>query len=72
MDSKILDFQVYPLLAEIGDIKRFDAHHALVKYAGLVWKQYPSGEFELGIPVECSRGDRCFLHFPVCRYRRIG
>ena len=34
------------LLAEIGDIKRFDDHHALAKYAGLVWTQYQSGEFE--------------------------
>lgn len=34
------------LLSEIGDIKRFDDHHALAKYAGLVWSQYQSGEYE--------------------------
>ncbi|MCO7127350.1 transposase [Sporolactobacillus shoreicorticis] len=34
------------LLAEIGDIKRFNSHHALVKYASLVWSQYQSGEYE--------------------------
>ena len=27
------------LLIEIGDINRFDDHHALAKYAGLVWTQ---------------------------------
>lgn len=32
------------IIAEIGDIKRFDSHNALAKYAGLVWNQ--SGEFE--------------------------
>ena len=34
------------LIAEIGDIHRFDDHHALAKYAGLVWTQYQSGEYE--------------------------
>lgn len=34
------------LIAEIGDIHRFDDHHALAKYAGLIWTQYQSGEYE--------------------------
>lgn len=34
------------LIAEIGDIKRFKNHHALAKYAGLVWNQHQSGEYE--------------------------
>lgn len=34
------------LIAEIGDITRFRNHHALAKYAGLVWTQSQSGEFE--------------------------
>lgn len=34
------------LIAEIGDIKRFKNHHALAKYAGLVWNQIQSGEYE--------------------------
>ncbi len=34
------------IIAEIGDIKRFDNHNALAKYAGLVWNQRQSGEFE--------------------------
>lgn len=34
------------IIAEIGDIKRFRNHNALAKYAGLVWNQYQSGEYE--------------------------
>ncbi|MDQ0217402.1 pyridoxal/pyridoxine/pyridoxamine kinase [Peribacillus cavernae] len=34
------------LIAEIGDSKRFKDHHALAKYAGLVWSQNQSGEYE--------------------------
>ena len=34
------------IIAEIGDIKRFDNHNALAKYAGLTWNQHQSGEFE--------------------------
>ncbi|XJZ27743.1 IS110 family transposase [Bacillota bacterium Lsc_1132] len=34
------------LIAEIGDIRRFKNHHSLAKYAGLVWNQYQSGEYE--------------------------
>jgi len=34
------------IIAELGDIARFDNHNSLAKYAGLVWSQYQSGEFE--------------------------
>lgn len=34
------------IIAEIGNIKRFDNDAALAKFAGLVWSQYQSGEFE--------------------------
>lgn len=34
------------IIAEIGDISRFKDHNSLAKYAGLVWSQYQSGEFE--------------------------
>jgi len=33
------------ILAEIGDINRFDNQAALAKYAGLVWKEHQSGNF---------------------------
>jgi len=32
------------LLSEVVDIKRFDNHHALAKYAELVKSQYQSGD----------------------------
>lgn len=34
------------IIAEIGDVSRFKHHNALAKYAGLVWDQSQSGEFE--------------------------
>ena len=34
------------IIAEIGNIKRFDTDAALAKFAGLTWSQYQSGEFE--------------------------
>jgi len=34
------------MLAEIGDINRFQSHASVAKYAGLVWKQHQSGQFE--------------------------
>lgn len=33
------------LVAEIGDVSRFDNEAALAKYAGLVWNKYQSGNF---------------------------
>ena len=35
------------LIAEIGDIHRFDNEKALAKYAGLTWRKRQSGEFEV-------------------------
>ena len=34
------------IIAEIGDIHRFDSNAAVAKYAGLVWTQNQSGDFE--------------------------
>lgn len=34
------------IIAEIGDINRFKNDDALAKFAGLVWSQYQSGNFE--------------------------
>lgn len=34
------------ILAEIGDINRFSNQASLAKYAGLVWSQHQSGDFE--------------------------
>lgn len=34
------------IIAEIGDIRRFESHASVAKYAGLVWTQHQSGDFE--------------------------
>ena len=34
------------IIAEIGNINRFQSHASVAKYAGLVWKQHQSGQFE--------------------------
>lgn len=34
------------IIAEIGDIHRFESQASVAKYAGLVWNQYQSGDFE--------------------------
>lgn len=34
------------ILAEIADIRRFNNHAALAKYAGITWSRYQSGGFE--------------------------
>jgi transposase len=44
--KRIGDVFAAGLMAKIGDVKRFKDHHALAKYAGLVWNQHQSGEYE--------------------------
>jgi transposase len=34
------------IIAEIGDINRFQSHASVAKYAGLVWNKNQSGDFE--------------------------
>lgn len=34
------------IIAEIGDIRRFESQASVAKYAGLVWTQHQSGNFE--------------------------
>ena len=34
------------IIAEIGDIHRFESQASVAKYAGLVWSQHQSGDFE--------------------------
>ena len=34
------------IIAEIGDINRFESQASVAKYAGLVWSQHQSGDFE--------------------------
>ena len=34
------------IISEIGDINRFQSHASVAKFAGLVWSQHQSGDFE--------------------------
>lgn len=53
------------IMAEIGDINRFDNQAALAKYAGLAWKQYQSGGFEAEVTRLIPSGNR-FLKYYLC------
>ena len=53
------------ILAEIGDINRFDNHAALAKYAGLAWTQHQSGTFVAQNTRLIKSGNR-FLKYYLC------
>ena len=53
------------IIAEIGNINRFDNQAALAKYAGLVWKQHQSGGFESENTHLIHSGNR-ILNYYLC------
>ena len=53
------------IMAEIGDINRFENHAQLAKYAGLAWKQHQSGGFEAQTTRLIHSGNR-FLKYYLC------
>ena len=53
------------IIAEIGDINRFDNQAALAKYAGLAWRQHQSGDFEAQTTRQIKTGNR-FLKYYLC------
>lgn len=53
------------IIAEIGDINRFDGQAALAKYAGLAWRQHQSGDFEAQTTRQIKTGNR-FLKYYLC------
>mgnify|MGYP004446455483 CR=1 FL=1 len=53
------------IMAEIGDINRFENQAALAKYAGLAWKQHQSGGFEAETTRFIPSGNR-FLKYHLC------
>ncbi len=53
------------IMAEIGDINRFDNQAQLAKYAGLAWTQHQSGNFEAQITKLIKSGNR-FLRYYLC------
>jgi len=50
------------IIAEIGDIRRFQSHAAVAKFAGLVWSQHQSGNFEAESSHLIKSGNR-FLRY---------
>lgn len=53
------------ILAEIGDIERFDDQAALAKYAGLTWHKHQSGSFEAEDTKRIRSGNRFFRYYLV-------
>lgn len=53
------------IIAEIGDINRFDNHNALAKYAGLVWNKHQSGEFEADDTKRMHTGNKYLRYYLV-------
>lgn len=53
------------IIAEIGDIKRFDNHNALAKYAGLAWDKYQSGDFEAEDTKRMNTGNKYLRYYLV-------
>ena len=53
------------IMAEIGDINRFENPAQLAKYAGLAWTQYQSGNFEAETTRLIRSGNR-FLKYYLC------
>ena len=53
------------IIAEIGDINRFDRQAGLAKYAGLAWTQHQSGQFEAQNTRLIKSGNR-FLKYYLC------
>lgn len=53
------------ILAEIGGIERFDDHNDLAKYAGLVWSQYQSGEFQADETSRMRTGNKYLRYYLV-------
>lgn len=53
------------IIAEIGDINRFNSHAAVAKYAGLVWSQHQSGLFKAQNTHLIRSGNR-YLRYYLC------
>jgi transposase len=53
------------IIAEIGEIKRFNNHNALAKYAGLAWNKYQSGEFEAEDTKRMRTGNKYLRYYLI-------
>lgn len=53
------------ILAEIGDIHRFNDQAAVAKYAGLTWRKHQSGDFEAEDTKRIKSGNRFLRYYLV-------
>jgi transposase len=53
------------LIAELGDITRFDDHGAIAQYAGLTWETYQSGGFTADDTALTKRGNSYLRYYLV-------
>jgi transposase len=53
------------IIAEVGDINRFEGQAQLAKYAGLAWRQYQSGLFEAQNTRLIKSGNRFLKYYLV-------
>jgi transposase len=51
------------IIAEIGDINRFESQASVAKYAGLVWTQHQSGDFEAQHTKLIKSGNRYLRYY---------
>ena len=51
------------IIAEIGDVHRFQSHASVAKYAGLVWTQHQSGDFEAQHTKLIKSGNRYLRYY---------
>ena len=51
------------IIAEIGDIQRFNSQASVAKFAGLVWTQHQSGEFEAEYSRMIKSGNRYLRYY---------
>ena len=51
------------IIAEIGDIHRFNSQASVAKFAGLVWTQHQSGEFEAEHSQMIKSGNRYLRYY---------
>lgn len=59
------------IIAEIGDIRRFDSHKALAKYAGLVWNEHQSGSWKAQHTPRIKSGNKYLRYYLVEAANRI-
>jgi len=53
------------LIAELGDISRFDDDGAIAQYAGLTWESYQSGSFQADDTAMTKRGNSYLRYYLV-------